>query len=511
MDFGSIGCKMAKNGKVNSKFVFNKKNIALLSVSAFVAVLVMLFLFSSPKIKVKGGDDVTVEVFSSYSDEGADASFFGINLNDRLSGGGDVDTNKTGTYTENYSVKFLWKEKTVTRTVNVIDNTPPQITLKGDPEVTAESIEGFKDPGYTAQDNYDGDITDRVKVTFSDIAPGEDGENIVIATYTVSDSAGNTAKCHRFIRILDRTAPEIKILGSAHMTLKKGDTYNEAGAEAVDNIDGAVDVTVEGKVDTSTVGVYRITYTAVDKTGNKAQAVRVVRVRDAAGGGVPSTSDTEGTAPPAGGSYIYLTFDDGPSSSVTPRLLDILKENDVKATFFILNYSPDKLPIIKRMISEGHTIGIHGYSHDYAKIYRSEEAFMNNFYSLQEKLYNDTGYVTNIARFPGGSSNTKSHSYCPGIMTKLVKRFNDEGLMYVDWNVDSQDATGNGIAADRLYSNSVNGLKKGRSNIILMHDTDEKKTTPDAVKRIIEYGKANGYTFLPLNESSAAAHHGVKN
>lgn len=503
---------MAKKKRRKTGLKVDKKRVALLALAFAVISAALMFLIAPPSIKIKGGEDVTVEVFGSYSDEGADASFFGIDLNDRLTGSGDVDTNKPGKYTESYAVKFLWKSRTATRTVTVVDNVAPEITLKGDPEVTAESLESFKDPGYTATDNYDGDITDRVKVTFSSISANEDGSNVAIATYTVSDSAGNTAKCHRFIIVLDRVAPEIKLNGSPHVTLNKGDKYTDEGASAVDNIDGTVNVSVEGNVDSSTPGVYEIIYTAVDNAGNKAQVARIVRVRDpSVSGGLPKTSDTEGIAPPEGGSYIYLTFDDGPGSRVTPRLLDILKENDIQATFFILNYTQEDLPIIKRMISEGHTIGIHGYSHDYAKIYKSEEAFMNNVYSLQEKLYNDTGYVTKIARFPGGSSNTTSHSYCPGIMTKLVQRFNAEGLIYVDWNVDSGDANGNGINADKLYTNSVNGLRKGRSNIILMHDSNEKPTTPDAVKRIIEYGKQNGYTFLPLNESSPTAHHKVNN
>lgn len=500
---------MAKKKK--AKFVINKQSAVSLIAAAVIVSAVLFVIFSKPSIKINGGEDVTLEVFEPYSDEGARASYFGMNLNDRLTSDGQVNSEQTGTYTEKYYVSFLWKKSEATKTVNVVDTSAPVLTLKGAPEIEIENIDDFEDPGYTAEDNYDGDITDSVTVSLSDIMVGEDGENIVTATYTVSDSAGNTAKQHRFIRIADRTAPEVTLLGSSHVTLTKGDKYEESGAEAVDNIDGKVEVSSEGSVDTSTAGIYKITYYAYDKTGNRGEAVRTVRVRDATAEGVPATSDTEGEAPAQGGSYVYLTFDDGPSANVTPRLLDILKENDVKATFFILDYSQDKLPILKRMISEGHTIAVHGYSHKYSEIYKSEDAFMNNVYKLQEKIYNDTGYVTNIIRFPGGSSNTISKTYCPGVMTKIVKRLDTEGIVYVDWNVDSGDANGNGINADKLYNNSVNGLKKGRSNIILMHDSDVKTTTPDAAERIIDYGKKNGYTFLPLNESSATAHHGVNN
>ena len=84
---------------------------------------------------------------------------------------------------------------------------------------------------------------------------------------------------------------------------------------------------------------------------------------------------------------IWLTFDDGPSAKLTPKVLDILKKENVKATFFVINYSESNEPIIKRIVAEGHTIGIHGYSHEYSKIYKSKETFMSNIYTLQDKIY----------------------------------------------------------------------------------------------------------------------------
>ena len=246
--------------KNESKFRISKNNAVILSISAVVITLALLFVFSKPGIVVNGGENMTLEVFEPYTDEGARASYFGINLNEKLSCDGSVDPDKVGTYTEKYYVRFLWKKTEVTKTVNVVDTSAPVLTLKGDPEIEVEDIDNFEDPGYTAEDNYDGDITDKVTVTLSDVMVGEDGENIVTATYTVSDSAGNTAKQHRFIRIADRTAPEVTLLGSSHITLKKGDKYEESGAEATDNIDGKVEVSSEGSVDTSTAGVYKITY-----------------------------------------------------------------------------------------------------------------------------------------------------------------------------------------------------------------------------------------------------------
>ena len=208
---------------------------------------------------------------------------------------------------------------------------------------------------------------------------------------------------------------------------------------------------------------------------------------------------------------IALTFDDGPSSDVTVRVLDTLKANGIKATFFICDYDEDKLPIIKRMIDEGHTIGIHGYSHDYSQIYTSNDAFMENINKLKNKLKEDTGYDAYVIRFPGGSSNTVSEKYCVGVMSQLVQTVTDSGLMYMDWNVSSGDAEGNNRPVNLIIKNVTGGFKHNRNNVVLMHDTSVKQTSADALQSIITYGKNNGYSFYPISKDTIPVHHGVNN
>ena len=163
------------------------------------------------------------------------------------------------------------------------------------------------------------------------------------------------------------------------------------------------------------------------------------------------------------------------------------------------------------MINEGHTVAIHGYTHDYATIYANDDAFMNNVYRLRDKLLADFGYNATIIRFPGGSSNTVSKAYNKGIMSRLVKRVEAEGFVYFDWNVSSGDASSGGKSSAQIYQNVVNGLRRGRGNVVLMHDSGAKRTTAGALQDIINYGKANNYTFLPLTPGTAPVHHGVAN
>ena len=209
-------------------------------------------------------------------------------------------------------------------------------------------------------------------------------------------------------------------------------------------------------------------------------------------------------------SEIYLTFDDGPSNDITPQILDILKEENVHATFFVINFSQNKEELIKRERDEGHSIGLHGYSHEYKKIYKSEETYMNNLNDLQTKVEKVTGVKSIITRFPGGSSNTVSR-FNKGVMTKLVKDVEDAGYKYYDWNVDSDDA-GHAKNKEQVYNNVTSGLKKDRANVDLMHDFEKNNKTLDALKDIIKYGKENGYSFNKISSSSdLVVHHHVQN
>lgn len=209
-------------------------------------------------------------------------------------------------------------------------------------------------------------------------------------------------------------------------------------------------------------------------------------------------------------SQIYLTFDDGPSHDITPKILDILKEENVHATFFIINFSQSKEELIKREVQEGHSVGLHGYSHDYKKIYKSEETYMSNLNDLQAKVENLTGVKSTITRFPGGSSNTVSR-FNKGVMTKLVKDVEQAGYKYYDWNVDSDDA-GHAKNEKQVYENVTEGLKKERANVILMHDFEKNEKTLNALRDIIKFGKENGYSFNKISsDSDLVVHHHVQN
>lgn len=203
----------------------------------------------------------------------------------------------------------------------------------------------------------------------------------------------------------------------------------------------------------------------------------------------------------------YLTFDDGPSSN-TLKILNILEKEGIKATFFVTsNGNPN---LLKNISDAGHTVAIHTYTHEWS-IYKSTDAFFEDLYKMQDEIEKYTGVKTMLCRFPGGSSNTKSRSYCKGVVTSIAARMKQEGFIYFDWNVDSGDASGHNIPAATLVSNIRKNIGSQKCINVLMHDTGAKGTTVEALPEIIDYIRSQGYSFEAITEKSYAHHHGINN
>lgn len=375
-------------------------------------------IFVKPIIILNGEENIFVEVNTEYNDLGAKAFHHNREITGKIKIENNVNINKIGTYEIKYSIKVFFTEISKSRIVNVVDTTSPTIELFGSRDIKIMEGREFYEDGFSAIDNYDGDITSNVIVEKEQISDTQFKMN-----YKIIDSSNNENLLYRVVDILPKTKPE-----------------------------------------------------DINKNG-----------------------------------VIYLTFDDGPSLDITPHILDILKEEDVKATFFIINFEgPEQEEIVKRIVAEGHTIGIHGYSHDYSQIYSSDDAFMNNIKTLQEKIFNITGVDTKIIRFPGGSSNTVSKKYSEKIMTRLSQKVITEGYMYYDWNVTSGDS-GDVHTAKAVYRNVTRRISKNRANIVLLHDYSGNNKTLDSLKNIITYAKKNGYTFEQINEQTPLVMHNISN
>lgn len=201
--------------------------------------------------------------------------------------------------------------------------------------------------------------------------------------------------------------------------------------------------------------------------------------------------------------YAYLTFDDGPSEN-TIKILDFLKANNIKATFFVVGVDGNDA-IYKRIVDEGHTLAVHSETHRYQDIYRSVDAFMADLEALQSRLYAITGVRSKVLRFPGGSNNTISEKYNRhDIMDQLIEEVEAQGYHYFDWNVDSLDATAVCPDKDIIVQGVLDGAKDKKNAIILMHDTKVKKTTVEALPEIVTGLRAQGYVFDKMTEDTVA-------
>lgn len=399
----------------------------------------------------------------------------------------DLNEGKLGKYTITYSAELLNCQASAQREIRVIDTKAPTITLTEDPEGTLEEGVIYQEAGFTASDNYDGDLTARVVRTEE---PG-------LVIYAVTDSSGNPAVAKRKIPLRDMVLPEIQLEGGEDYVITLGTRYEEPGFTATDNVDGDVTamVQVEGEVDWLTAGIYPITYTVSDSCENTTVVTRNVEV---------AAQEWTDTVYPEG-KVVYLTFDDGPSA-YTSELLDVLDAYGAKATFFVVGSGSGNM--MRQIVKRGHSIGIHSVSHDYGQIYSSPEAYFDDLMKMQSIIYDHTGVKTTLMRFPGGSSNLVSRHSCEGIMTFLTQAVQDAGFQYFDWNVYSGDA-GETKRTEKVVENVIGGIQEHRVSIVLQHDIH--KYSVDAVEDILRWGKRNGYKFLALQNDSPGFHHDLNN
>lgn len=384
------------------------------------------------EMALNGKEKITLEYGESFKDEGAKAALVGKwHLKNgkelEVSAQGAVDEKKLGEYTLTYSAETFGKEAQITRSVKVVDTKKPSLKLEGEEKITLTEGQEYKEPGFTAKDNYDGDLAKEVKT--------------------------------------------------------------------------------EGKVDTKKAGTYKLSYSVKDSSGNEASATREVVVKKKAvyqPTGSAGVTDKVTVIP--GEKTVYLTFDDGPGP-YTGKLLDILKKYNAKATFFVIDKGASYMSLLGRMKNEGHAIGIHTASHNYRKIYSSEEAFFNDVEALQRIIVAQTGSRSTLLRFPGGSSNTVSR-FNRGVMSRLVQSVTEKGYRYFDWNVSSGDAEET-TSTSQVARNVINGISGKQVSVVLQHDI--KGFSVNAVEQILQWGQANGYTFKALDMTSPTAHHGVNN
>lgn len=479
-----------KVGKMMKKLrkLSNKGKITLI---VFLAVLVIggvagFFLTRSP---ISFKENVAkVEINGSFD---ADKNI------EKVSGGSvkdvEIDTSKVD-YSKlgKYPIIYKYNDKKYEVTVEIVDTVKPKfdvvdidvdLGMEIDPASMATNIVDATKTKVTFKEDYDFSKEGKVKVVVQVI---DEGDNVTEKKGTVT-------------LVKDVEAPVINGLSDLLIALNEKNDY-KTGITVSNNRDPEPKLEIDSSaVNNKKLGTYKVKYIATDRSGNKVEKTRNIKVVENKEIGTTKQSDEK---------IVYLTFDDGPSAN-TQKILDILDNYGAKATFFVTGNNKPYNHLIKTAHDKGHTIALHTYCHDYKTVYASVDAYFDDLTKVGNMVKDIIGTVPKYVRFPGGSSNTVSKKYCPGIMTTLSKELINRGYQYYDWNGDSTDASGNNVAVSKLVANATSS--KSNNINILFHDTDAKGTTVQALPAIIENYRARGYRFEAINDSSFVPHQGINN
>ena len=385
-----------------------------------------------------------------------------------------------------YPVTYTCRGHEYKATVKVEDTTPPRLKVQSYTTDLAEEI---------TPEKFVQEVSDftETSVRFKD-PQAWDKEGTYDIQIAATDTSGNeTVETATLTRKKDSTPPVVQ--GADNVEVLQGRTIDfSEGVTVTDDMDPDPKFSVNSEqVDFATPGTYEVIYTTKDRSGNEGTTVRQITVK--------KDRDYDRKV-------VYLTFDDGPSAH-TDKILEILNEYNAKATFFVTGNNQKHNDVLKRIVDQGSVVALHTYTHNYAEVYASEEAYFKDLQKISDMVKEATGVESKLIRFPGGSSNTVSKQYCPGLMTKLTKAVQEKGYQYFDWNCDSTVASGNNVPVKTLVENATSS--SARHINILMHDTDAKGTTVEALPDIIKHYRSQGYAFEALTVDSYPAHHSVNN
>ena len=283
-------------------------------------------------------------------------------------------------------------------------------------------------------------------------------------------------------------SPESTLIGEKEMEWICGMPFQDPGC----NIPAGSEVSVDGTVCVWRPGAYTLTYRVTDREGNISRLTRRIQV-------IPAELPETETIPNA----VYLTFDDGPCE-YTAQVLDTLAEYDAKATFFIVASKVDtekERALLRRIVNEGHTLGIHCYEHVYGKIYQDEKTFFQDLLQAQTVIFNCTGQHASVTRFPGSSRTAVMMvGQLPGKFEEMNELMHGMGMRYYDWSIQPEL----GKTSYQTVYNFTHPKEKYSGDISLQHDT--RQFSVMALDQMLAWGTAQGYAFLPIDTTTPEYH-----
>lgn len=442
----------------------------------FVSIVLLLLLYPTNELEFYS-TDITIGINDNYNfmDNIKVINNTNVSVDDSL-----IDYNNVGSY----NVYYNTRNNQYKCNVDIIDNVVPEFDVN---ELTVPLGTSIVASDFVVElyDHSSVDIVFNESYSFDET--GEIDVKIKVKDYYNNESIKNT----KVNIVVDSKAPIL--VDTSTIYLEIGQSYNFDDVLVEDDYDHEPNIVVDKtRLDINTSGSYWISYLLEDSSGNKSTYGRTVIVGD--------YKEEE--------KVVYLTFDDGPSE-VTESILNVLDKYGVKATFFVTNGDENYHHLIQKAFNQGHSIGLHTFSHNYQEIYSAPYLYFKDLELIDNLVFDLIGIHSKIIRFPGGSSNTVSVKYNEGIMSYLTTELIKLGYQYYDWNVSSGDATGGTVTSKDIVIDSINSNAKYIN--LLMHDSSNKQTTVDALPEIIEYYLSKGYEFKVIDEKAYVSHHNVNN
>lgn len=460
----------------------------LFSIIGVLAVILVVYFVKQPRIHFFQ-DEIHLSLYDEvkpyeYIEEVSHTNIKEIQIENH------VNNEKIG----EYKIEYIYHDKVFTLKVFIDDTTPPQFETVNTKILRNDSVDP-KTLVKNIQDDSETIVYFKEDYLFNEIKT----YRVIVV---VEDAFENKTEKNAYVLVEERDTEPPTITGLDKLTMLIGDKIDlKKGIVIKDDHDKNPTLTIDdSNLNIRKTGEYEVYYHVEDHNGNKETYTRDVEVL--------SQYDNR-EAKKDGVKTCYLTFDDGPSPN-TKKILEILDEYHIKATFFVTGTSPKDAHYIKEAYQKGHTIGLHTYSHDYELIYSSLKNYINDLNKIKELVYEQTGEYTTYMRFPGGSSNLVSKKYNVGIMKRLTHKVIDLGYQYYDWTCINGD--GEGIK-------TIKGLKKkaieevnGQEDIMfLMHDSANQGNTVKALPAILDYLIKKGYQFEVVDQYSPTFHHTVQN
>ena len=346
----------------------------------------------------------------------------------------------------NYTVTYQIKDYKKTCTVSVKDTKAPKLKVK---TYTTDLKEDVKPNSFVESVEDDSKVT----LSFKNKVTKDEKQTVTIVA---KDAYGNCTMKDTTLTLKKDTEKPVISTDPIHVYTDSKPNF-KSYIDVTDNLDLNPKIKIDSsKVKTKKEGSYKLTVTATDRSGNKAK-----------------------------------------------------KKINAKATFFVTGNNQKYNDSIRKAEKQGNTIALHTYTHDYATVYSSTEAYFNDLQQISDMVKQITGKAPKYIRFPGGSSNMVSANYSQGIMSKLDSMVHERGYEYFDWNCSSGDAASNSVPAQTIVDNSTNCNYD--QIMLLFHDSSPKTSTVEALPAIIENYKSRGYVFKAISDDTPIFHHGVNN